>query len=427
LISPELLARDELLPEGLPLDPPHFAPTRIDYAAVREHRAGILRASWQHVRTRGVSWALEELRSFVEAPEQAPWLADWTTFAALKKRHAGAAWLDWPKQIARREPAALAEVRRELEAAIEYQGYLQYLFFRQWRRLRDAARRRGIALFGDAPIYVAPDSADVWAHTHLFQLDADLRPTAVSGVPPDYFSDTGQLWGTPLYAWERHQADGFTWWIERVRANLRTCDLLRIDHFRAFSAYWSIAAGSTTAAAGTWIPAPGEELFRALRKALGGLPIVAEDLGVITDDVVALREALGLPGMKVMQFAFDEPDSEHLPHRHTADSVVYTGTHDNDTAAGWFARAGQETRKRALDYLGGDGREIHWDLIRATLTSVADRAVVPMQDVLGLGTEARMNEPALADGNWRWRLTDAQLDAATAARFRRLVEVSGRA
>jgi len=426
LISPELLARDELLPQGMPLDPPEFAPDAVDYAGVRTFRATILRASWQHVRTRKVSWALDEMRRFVEGEEQSAWLPDWALFAALKKRHDGASWLDWPREVARREPGAIAKVRDELAEPIAYQSYLQYLFFRQWARVHEAARSRGVALFGDAPIYVAPDSADVWANTRLFQLDGDLRPTAVSGVPPDYFSETGQLWGTPLYAWERHQQEGFAWWIGRVRANLRLCDLLRIDHFRALSAYWSIEAGSATAANGKWIPAPGKELFEALRKALGSLPIVAEDLGVITEEVVTLRTSIGLPGMKVMQFAFDEPDSEHLPHRHTADSVVYTGTHDNDTAAGWFARASPETRARALEYLGCDGRDLPWSLIRATLTSVADRAVVPMQDVLGLGTEARMNEPALPDGNWRWRLTDAQLEAKTAARFRRLVDLSGR-
>ncbi|MGH9398718.1 MAG: 4-alpha-glucanotransferase, partial [Thermoanaerobaculia bacterium] len=289
-----------------------------------------------------------------------------------------------------------------------------------------AANNRGILVVGDAPIYVSQDSADVWANRGLFQLDERGRPTAVSGVPPDYFSPTGQLWGNPLYRWDRMEKDGFAWWIARLRANLRLCDLLRIDHFRAFAAYWSVPAGQTAASNGMWVPAPGEKLFAAARQALGALPIVAEDLGVITPDVEALLTAIGVPGMKVLQFAFYEPDSVYLPHRHVPNSVVYTGTHDNDTARGWFAALSPEERVRVTDYLGCDGSTIEWDLIRAAYTSVCDRAIVPLQDVLGLGSEARMNNPAEPGGNWAWRAPAGAFRPDLAARLRRLADLTGR-
>jgi 4-alpha-glucanotransferase len=293
--------------------------------------------------------------------------------------------------------------------------------------VRRAARARGIALFGDIPIYLAMDSVDVWAHPELFQLDRDRRPAAVSGVPPDYFSETGQLWGNPLYDWERIAGEGFSWWVDRLRANLKLVDLLRLDHFRGFAGYWAVPATEKTAIAGEWRPGPGLPLFEAAKKALGSpLPLVAEDLGVITDDVRLLLSESGLPGMKVLQFAFSEENSEYLPHRFTRETVVYTGTHDNDTARGWFAAAGVEERTRALDYLGGDGAEIHWDLLRAAYTSIADRAIAPLQDILGLGSDARMNNPAKPGGNWAWRAGEEALDAAVAERLRRLAALTGR-
>jgi 4-alpha-glucanotransferase len=426
LLSPEWMFEDGVLPAALIDSAPPFPPDRVDYAAVVPWKETLLRASWAHVRRHGITWVVDAVHAFARAPEQTSWLDDWALFAALRERYQGAPWTTWAAAVAQREPAALDAVRAELADAIEYQQFVQWLFHRQWARIHAEARTRGVRVLGDLPIYVAGDSADVWANPRLFQIDAQLRPTAVSGVPPDYFSDTGQLWGTPLFDWNVHRREGWSWWIERVRANLRVCDVLRVDHFRAFAAYWAVPAGASTAAAGHWEDGPGEELFAALESALGGLPLVAEDLGHITDDVRALLARTGLPGMKVLQFAFHEPDSDYLPHRHVADCVVYTGTHDNDTARGWWEGLDDAARQRARDYLGTNGGDIPWDLIRAAMGSVADRAVVPVQDLLGLDSTARMNQPSTAVGNWRWRLRDDALDAALAGRVRRLLELTGR-
>jgi 4-alpha-glucanotransferase len=292
--------------------------------------------------------------------------------------------------------------------------------------VREEAARRGISILGDLPIYAAHDSAEVWAHPELFELDAEGQPTAVAGVPPDYFSRTGQRWGNPLYRWDRLRETGYAWWIERLRANLELTHLVRIDHFRAFAAYWAVPAEAETAEKGEWLPGPGLELFEAVARALGSAPIVAEDLGTITPDVRALLDATGFPGMQVLQFAFGEPDSLYLPHRHRPNSIVYTGTHDNDTTRGWFEKADDEERQRALDYLGATPESVVDALVRGAFTSVADRAVVPLQDVLGLGSEARMNTPGSPAGNWGWRYRDGSLTLEAAARLRRLVELGGR-
>jgi 4-alpha-glucanotransferase len=362
----------------------------------------------------------------VEAPAQQPWIEEWALYAALKARFGARPWSQWPREIVARDPGALEGARRDLAGEIEFEKYLQFLFFHQWDRVKQDANRRGILIMGDLPIYVALDGADVWASRHLFTVGADGTPERVAGVPPDYFSSTGQRWGNPLYRWDRMEETSYEWWVERLRTNLRTADLVRIDHFRGFAAFWSILASEPTAIAGEWAPGPGIKLFDALRAALGELPIVAEDLGVITPDVDELRAAIGCPGMRVLQFAFSETDSPHLPHRYPPNSVVYTGTHDNDTSRGWFEKAGGEERQRALDYLGGHGREIEWDLIRAAFTSVANTTIVPVQDVLGLGSEARMNTPGRVEGNWRWRLGPDDLDPARATRVRRLAELTGR-
>jgi 4-alpha-glucanotransferase len=303
---------------------------------------------------------------------------------------------------------------------------VQFLFFRQWTRLKLEANKRGISILGDVPVYVAHDSADVWARQELFLLDGDGRPGVVAGVPPDAFSETGQLWGYPMYRWEEMEKDGFAWWVARIRSALTAADLVRIDHFRGFAAGWSVPASESSAIKGRWTPAPGRKLFEALRRELGEVSLVAEDLGVITEDVRELASSFGIPGMKILQFGFSEDDSEHLPHRHVANSVVYTGTHDNDTSRGWFASLSGEERGRVLDYLGGDGSEIEWDLIRAAYGSVADLAVVPLQDILGLGSEARMNTPGRAGGNWLWRARADDFSPERAARLRRLARLTGR-
>lgn len=364
------------------------------------------------------------VEAFVE--EQAGWLHDWCLFAALKTSHGGAPWTAWEPPLRRREPSALAAARRDLAGEIARHARLQYVFDARWRELRAEAAQAGVALLGDVPIYMALDSADVWAHPQLFWIDGDGAPTRVAGVPPDYFSETGQLWGNPLYRWDAMRADGYRWWVDRLAHALTRHDALRLDHFRGFAAYWAVAAEAETAVDGVWEPGPGRELFEAVRRGVGRLPFVAEDLGVITPDVVALRRDLGLPGTRVLQFGFDDPASEHAPHRLERDVVVYTGTHDNDTANGWLDGLDDGARARVLDYVGGPSESFAWSLVRVALTSVADVAIVPVQDLLGLRSEARMNRPGIADGNWGWRLPSGSPDAALAARFRRLVDLTGR-
>jgi 4-alpha-glucanotransferase len=322
----------------------------------------------------------------------------------------------------------LARARAELNDQIAAQKFFQFWFFRQWTALRDYASKRGVRILGDLPIFVAYDSADVWAQREYFKLDEHGKPTVVAGVPPDYFSETGQLWGNPLYDWNRLRAHGFKWWIDRVRFACSQFDLLRIDHFRGFAACWEIPAGDATAQNGQWISVPGRELFAALTAALGDLPIIAENLGVITPDVESLREDFGFPGMRVLQFAFgSDADNVHLPHNYDRDVTVYTGTHDNDTTPGWFASLGESAdREFCLQYLKSDGSDVHWDFIRAALSSVADIAIIPLQDALGLGNEARMNLPASQEGNWDWRFKGELLTAEIAERLKELTAVYGR-
>ncbi len=423
LISPERLHEEGLLPAAALEDPPSFAPERVDYGRAAAWKEKILRSSWEN--SRASARVLEELEAFRGAPGRTGWLPDWSLFAALKEK-SPAGWISWPEELRRRVPDALAAARRDLSGEIAYQEFVQWVFFRQWGRVKSEANRRGIAILGDLPIYVAHDSADVWARQDLFLLDDAGMPELVAGVPPDAFSETGQLWGYPLYRWDAMERDGFSWWIARLRQALLLADAVRIDHFRGFAAGWSVPAAAASAIEGRWIPAPGLKLFEAARRALGQVSLVAEDLGVITDDVRELLSALGIPGMVILQFGFSGDDSEHLPHRHVPNAVVYTGTHDNDTARGWFASLSEEESRRALDYLGGDGSEIAWDLIRAAYESVATTAVVPLQDVLGLGSEARMNTPAVAAGNWSWRASASGFTAARAARLRRLAGLTGR-
>ena len=426
LISPEWLLEEGLLPASALDGAEEFPDGTIEWGAVVAFRTRILRASFHHAGKLGGRVAEERAR-FASSPPQAPWLRDFTLFAALRERHASRAWMDWEPGFASREPEALAAARAELAEEIAFHEYVQFLFFRHWERVKQAANARGISIMGDLPIYVASDSADVWAHRRLFALDDAGRPSALAGVPPDYFSADGQLWGHPLYRWDVLAEEGYDWWIERVRMNLRLADLVRIDHFRGFAAYWEVPAGATTAREGRWVNGPGIMLFLAIRHALGDVPIVAEDLGMVTDDVRRLVAALGLPGMKVLQFAFGETDSEHLPHRYIPNLVVYTATHDNDTSTGWFAALDPDSRERFAEYLGADGHDVAWDLVRAAFTSVAERAIAPLQDLLGLGPETRMNTPGQAATNWSWRVSSGALSPERAARLRRLAVLTGRA
>lgn len=362
-----------------------------------------------------------------EMREREPWLLDAALFAVLKRRHGGVAWWDWPAELRDRDPAAIEAAKRDHAAAIEEEAVALFFFEHQWAELRSYCHDRGVRVLGDIPIYVDRNSADVWTHRDLFFLDELGLPTAVAGVPPDYFSELGQLWGNPLYRWERMAEDDYRWWRTRLGRTLAHADIVRIDHFRGLASYWEVPFGAQDARGGRWVKGPGLKFFEAIERHEGRLPLVAEDLGIIDDEVVALREAAGLPGMRVLQFAFGGgADNTHLPHHHTADSVVYPGTHDNDTTAGWWAASPPHVRSHVQRYLGVSGERVHWDLVRAAFASVGRTAVVPIQDVLGLGSEARMNNPAEAKGNWRFRLADDPFRDELAGRLRDLAELYDR-
>jgi 4-alpha-glucanotransferase len=437
LISLEGLVADGWLrPEDLAAAP-SFSASEVDYGSVLAFKQPLLHRAYEGFTSRASTDQRDAFAAF--CAKGAPWLDDYSLFAALKDAEGGRAWTGWDPGLARREPDALARARMALAEQVRSRRFWQYVFFRQWAALRERCRGAGIRIMGDIPIFVAHDSADVWAHPELFRLAGDGSPEFVAGVPPDYFSATGQLWGNPLYRWDAMAASGFPWWIDRFRAVLELVDLVRLDHFRGFEAFWEVPASATTAVKGRWVKGPGAALFEVLRGALGELPIVAENLGVITPEVEALREQFGFPGMAILQFAFgSDPQGDGFrPHNHTRDLVVYTGTHDNDTTVGWWTSSGQadstrtaeevrRERELCLKYLGSDGREIHWAFIRAALASVADTAIIPLQDVLGLGSEARMNLPARPEGNWRWRYAEAQLTDEVLGRLRELSEIYGR-
>ncbi len=364
--------------------------------------------------------------AFVAANQH--WLDDYALFEVLSAAQKGAAWWTWPAQLRDRTPSALNRMSRELAPQLQRVKAEQFAFFVQWRRIREHARSRGVRVLGDLPFYVGPDSAETWGHREQFQLTAEGKPAAVAGVPPDYFSATGQLWGNPLYDWQAMRRDHFAYWRARVRAQLDRVDLLRIDHFRALVAHWAVPAGAPDARGGAWQPTPGEDLLRRLRDELGDLPILAEDLGVITDDVIALRKRFGLPGMRVLQFAFSgEEDNPHLPHMHEQDSVVYTGTHDNDTTLGWYCSLDPETRRRVDSLLRAVPGSMPEALIREALGSVGRLAVIPAQDLLALGSQARLNTPGTVAGNWSWRLPAGALTPELARHFARLNSMYGRA
>jgi 4-alpha-glucanotransferase len=406
---------------------------RIDYGAVIAHKNSLLEIAYQNFKSSAMNSEFEE---FTRA--SAEWLDGYALFRALKEEHRGAPWLKWDRPIARHERDAVSAARRRLDDRIQAHKFFQWLFFRQWRALKSYANDKGVKVLGDMPIFVALDSADVWERAELFKLDSDRRPLVVAGVPPDYFSETGQLWGNPLYDWERMRENGFEWWISRVKTALSVFDIIRLDHFRGFAACWEVPAADETAERGEWVEVPGRALFETLRARLGELPLMAEDLGVITPDVIELRDRFEFPGMRILQFAFGaDARNRDLPHNYVQNSVAYTGTHDNDTTLGWFhSKPGKgSTRTRAqvlrerefcLKYLNSNGREIHWDFIRAVHASVSDTAIVPMQDVLGLDSSARMNLPASNHGNWGWRASAADFSASLASRLRDLTELYGR-
>ena len=442
--NPLLISFDDLKAEGLLTGgdlaafPPHD-PHRIDFGAIIPARYAILGVACDTFRNQSAHdrKLADTFAAFCE--KESAWLDDFAHYLAIKKDNAGQPWFEWPRSIASREPKALAKALAGLTTEVENAKIIQFLFFRQWDKLRSRAKDLGIQIIGDIPIFVAHDSADVWVRPDLFRLDPDGRPPVIAGVPPDYFNADGQRWGNPLYNWDAHAREGYAWWISRLQKTLECVDQVRIDHFRGFAGYWEVPASDDTAINGSWKPGPGAALFKAIHSKLGDLPIIAEDLGEITPDVFELRDQFHLPGMRVLQFAFgtDSLADIYVPENYPVNSVAYTGTHDNDTTVGYFrSEAGEGSTRTAeqiaserrvvLDYLGTDGSEIHWDFISKVWKSDASTAICPLQDVLGLDTSARMNMPGVSGGNWAWRFTWDQIKPETRGRLRQLTAEAGR-
>jgi len=420
LISPDFLLRDGLLDEADLQERPNFPEHYVDYGMVIPWKISILNRAYERFCAASYPSIKRAFEIFIH--ENQSWLEEFTLFMALKDAHHGAAWFEWEHPLRLRDNKAVAKAHKQFHEAIHRHSFFQFLFFQQWQQLYAYAKEKKVRIIGDIPIFMAHDSAEVWANPHLFFMDKNGAPDVVAGVPPDYFSPTGQLWGNPLYRWDVHEANGFDWWLERIRAVLSMVDIIRLDHFRGFSAFWEVPAKEKTAMNGRWMPAPGEKLFSTIAQQLGELPIIAEDLGVITPDVVQLRQQFNLPGMKILVFAFDEGAEDHdLPHHYTKDCVVYTGTHDNDTIRGWYARVNEEERDFTRRYLRTDGHDIAWDVIRAAWSSVAVFSLTTMQDLLSLGNEARMNFPSRPSGNWIWRMPANSLNDML---FHRLAELN---
>ncbi|MDJ0593889.1 MAG: 4-alpha-glucanotransferase [Pleurocapsa sp. MO_226.B13] len=427
LISPTILQQQELLTEEELNRLPEFPLDRVDFDRVIETKMPLLRRASDRFKSRLSGTEKAEFEHFCN--RHSDWLSDYALFISLKQTYNNSSWNQWDADIASRQPQAMAKWATELADEIFFQKFVQYQFYCQWQNLKQYANQKGIQIFGDIPIYVAHDSVDVWAHRDIFRLDEETgEAELMAGVPPDYFSATGQLWGNPVYDWEELKRTDFKWWIRRIEGILEYVDIIRIDHFRGFQAYWAVPEGEDTAMKGTWLDAPGDEFFQLLEKQLGKLPIVAEDLGVITPEVEALRDKFNFPGMKILQFAFDSDRANgFLPYNYNRNCIVYTGTHDNNTTVGWFSERSPEAQARVVDYLGclcNDG--IHWALIRLALGSIGNTVVLPFQDILGLGTNAKMNTPSQASGNWEWRCRAEAFNEELSGRLRYLNYLYGR-
>ena len=436
MISPEKLMADNLLPKDILEHTTRFTADKVNFGKVIEFKKKILKEAFQRYKKSPDTKLQTEFLSFCQ--KHAHWLEDYALFVALKDSHDGKAWDEWEPRYAKCKEEALEKARDELSDEILAEQFYQFLFFKQWHELKRYCNARKISIIGDMPILVAYDSVDVWKNNHLFKLDKDGKPTVVAGVPPDYFSATGQLWGNPLYDWEEMAKDNFRWWIKRFESMLENVDVIRIDHFRGFAGLWEIPAGQKTAEKGKWVSTPGDELFKALVETFDDLPIIVEDLGVITPDVEELRDKYHFPGMRILQMAFGGDSCNiDLPHNYIRHSVVYTGGHDHDTVVGWFrskegagstrgAEQIKEERQKCLRYLRSTGKEIHWDFIEAAYASVSCLAIVPLQDVLGLGSSARMNLPASMEGNWNWRYRQELLNDETTKRLAEITALYGR-
>ncbi|HVP78881.1 MAG TPA: 4-alpha-glucanotransferase [Thermodesulfobacteriota bacterium] len=427
LISPDLLLEEGLLSRE-DLDPvPSFPESRCDFSGAIPYKDKLLEQAYRRFIQNGKR--RESFEAFCS--QSSSWLEDFALFVVLKRRFDGIVWNQWPKELRDREIESLMAIKKERHNQLEKEKFWQYLFFKQWHSLRDYCHEKGVQLFGDLPIYVSFDSAAVWANPGLFKLDEEKRPAFVSGVPPDYFSETGQLWGNPVYRWDVLKESNYRWWRGRIAHNLELFDVLRIDHFLGLVAYWEIPASEKTAINGQWIKAPANDFLNTLNENFPHFPIVAEDLGLVTPEVREVMNHFGLPGMKILQFAFGEDNPLHpfLPHTYEKNFVVYTGTHDNNTVRGWFeGEASADEKRRLFRYLGREVpvEEIHWALIRLAMMSVARWVILPLQDVLGLGAKARMNKPSVAHGNWEWRLLPGQLTTLASEKLLEVTEVFGR-
>ena len=422
--NPNLISLDQLasvgwLPWSALRDAPVFPSERVAFETVIPWREEMLRQSYHGFRMHASSSEYDEFIHWCQ--QESAWLVDYALFRALKAHFHGVSWVDWPQEYALREESAFASAQKDLESEITQHSFRQWLFHRQWLNLREGCAARNIRLIGDIPIFVAHDSCDVWANRELFELNADGRPSVVAGVPPDYFSVTGQRWGNPLYRWDLMKEDGYSWWKDRLQSTLKLVDEVRIDHFRGFEAYWAIPASEPTAIVGEWLTGPKSDFFKQLQSQLGHLPIIAEDLGVITQEVDDLRNEFALPGMKVLQFAWSDPENPFLPHNYSSNYIAYAGTHDNNTTLGWWENEMDEhSRHFVMDYLQDEVREPHWSLIHCGMNSVAQTFIATMPDLLGLGSDARMNTPGVEQGNWSWRLPDYYFDHPSGARLNHL-------
>jgi 4-alpha-glucanotransferase len=420
LISSTILLDKDLLHKSDLLDRPDFPLERVDYGPVIDWKITLLRRSYQRFQTQPIDKLKKAFQSFKK--EQSNWLEDFSIFMAIKSEQGGVAWSEWPEDLRMRDTKTLQAFKKKFKEEINFQSYLQFVFYQQWHALREYAEDKGIRIIGDIPIFIAYDSADVWVHKELFYLDEEGLPEVVAGVPPDYFSETGQLWGNPLYKWDVHKENGYEWWLNRLQAVLNQVDIVRLDHFRGFEAYWEIPYGNETAVEGQWVKGPGSDFFAVVKEKLGELPIIAEDLGVITKPVTEMRKAFNLPGMKILQFAFaSDPDDDFLPHNYPVKCVAYTGTHDNNTTRGWYDAAPENERDLCRRYLARSGEDIAWSMIRILWQSVAAWVIAPMQDFLSLSEWARMNYPGNPSGNWDWRMHP---DAITQGLIKRLYDTN---
>jgi 4-alpha-glucanotransferase len=424
LISLEQLRWEGLLAEKDLANAPEFPADRADYGEAIDYKGKLLRVAYSNFRSAAA--ANSEFKNFCEANSE--WLDDYSLFAALKRKFKEDAWYEWPVEYRDREKRAMTELKEEMRDRIEMAKFFQFIFFRQWSNLKTYCRKKNIQIIGDIPIYTSIDSADVWSFPQMYKLDEQKHPLFVAGAPPDYFSETGQRWGNPVYRWDYCEQTGFDWWIKRIARNLELYDYIRLDHFRGFIAYWEIPVDEETAVNGKWVEAPATKFFETIIKRFPDIPLIAEDLGLITDDVREVMKQFGFPGMKVLLFAFgaDLPANPYAPHNFMRNCVAYTGTHDNNTVQGWFQNeASDEDRKRFFDYIGHEVQQetIHWEWIRLALASVADLSVIPIQDALGLGEESRMNHPSHSDSNWEWRVLPDQLTEDLAKRLHSMCQL----